>query len=144
MRASGETMKLTEDDFIILPEDTTGKIHAKLSRMKEILDKYEKARLCDDLCKILMNHVGEDGDNEGAIECLNRISEKARKWDNLRDDVSGNYPEFEQNQKLRERVESQIKFRLQRLPTSDSITIILQKLLIMSLIFLSFSKYVWM
>jgi len=48
---------------------------------QQILDDYEKARLCDELCKILMNHCGEDGDNEGAVETLNRISKKARKYE---------------------------------------------------------------
>jgi len=99
-------MKPTEDDFIILPEDTTGKIHVKLSQMKEILDDYEKARLCDDLVKILMNHCGEDGDNEGAVETLNRISEKARKWD---EDEKRDVQTPKEDKKLRELIEKFIE-----------------------------------
>lgn len=44
---------------------------------------FEKARLCDELCKILMNHCGEDGDNEGAVETLTRIVDKARTLSKL-------------------------------------------------------------
>jgi len=49
----------------------------------ELKEVKEKASLCDDLCKILLDHVGEDGDNEGAVDCLNRLSGKARKWDKI-------------------------------------------------------------
>jgi len=83
----------------------------------QILDDYEKARLCDELTKILMNHCGEDGDNEGAVETLNRISKKARihdKWlDKNNSDYNGMFEsvtqENKQLRKLRELVEKRIK-----------------------------------
>lgn len=65
---------------------------------KQILDDYEyreyynekyveelkeKADLHDQLIKILIQHCGEDGDNEGAVKTLNRIIEKAEKWDKI-------------------------------------------------------------
>jgi len=77
---------------------------------KQILDDYEKARLCDGLTKILMNHCGEDGDNEGAVDTLNRISEKVKKFDIITtegfstDTVREEIKIHKQNQKLREQI----------------------------------------
>ena len=80
--------------------------------MKLTKDDYEKSSLCDELLKILMNHCGEDGDNEGAVETLNRISEKARKWDLLENAKTHEaLVEYPQLKKLRELIEKQLKFR---------------------------------
>lgn len=35
--------------------------------------KINKEKLCDELVAILSEHCGEHGDNEGAVETLNRI-----------------------------------------------------------------------
>ncbi len=46
-----------------------------------LTELQEKADLHDQLIKILIQHCGEDGDNEGAVDTLKRIIEKAEKWD---------------------------------------------------------------
>lgn len=102
-------MKLIEDEKILSKliseiTDDPPIINIGTPAFKQILDDHEKARLCDELCKILINHCGEDGDNEGAVDTLNRISEKARKWDS--------WPEVREilrNQKLRELIEKKIR-----------------------------------
>jgi pantoate kinase len=43
----------------------------------------EKAELETQLVRILINHCGEEGDNEGAVETLQRIIKKAELYDRL-------------------------------------------------------------
>jgi len=40
---------------------------------QRILKNQEDAELCSKLVKILSNHCGEEGDNEGAVETLERL-----------------------------------------------------------------------
>lgn len=65
------------------------------------------------LVKILSNHCGEDGDNEGAIATLERIIRKAKAWDNSIYKVIS-----EENKRLHEQI-SQLK---KHLVTVDDIT----------------------
>jgi len=77
-------MKLTKDDLGINQDDwncyTIGYSNKK-KRMEQItsqiLRNQEDADLCEKLTKILMNHCGETGENEGAVETLERIIEDA-------------------------------------------------------------------
>ena len=70
---------------------------------QQILSNQEKAELETQLVKILSNHCGEDGDNEGAVETLERIIKKAEKWDFYLEKGSASEAFLEQeNKKLKE------------------------------------------
>jgi hypothetical protein len=72
---------LTEDDFIE-SGDLTKSDHWKIDKkiVEQIIVNQEDSILCQQLIKILVNHCGETGENEGAVETLNRIIEDADKW----------------------------------------------------------------
>ncbi len=50
--------------------------HDKINKQNQ-----EDAELCQQLIKILSNHCGETGNNEGAVETLNRIIEDAEMFE---------------------------------------------------------------
>jgi len=79
-------MKLTKDDLGSVFESYCNEYpHAfiKFEQTPEIIEailkNQEEAELCQQLIKILINHCGETGKNEGAVETLNRIIEDAEK-----------------------------------------------------------------
>jgi len=49
----------------------------------QIIVNQEDSILCQQLIKILVQHCGETGENEGAVETLNRIIENAEAYNNL-------------------------------------------------------------
>lgn len=111
-----EFIDLCIDNYKNGGHSTTKEQEHRYYKLKhQFQDDHEKARLCDGLTKILMNHCGEDGDNEGAVDTLNRISEKARKWDFYYWIIEKINAEFvnaevyfkqvDENQKLRELIE---------------------------------------
>jgi len=64
----------------------------KIDEMYIKLGQYKQdAELCKHLVKILSNHCGETGKNEGAVDTLKRKLEDAEKWNTSDDMLIRNY-----------------------------------------------------
>ena len=61
-------MRLSDSDFEYLD-----RIGCSKERLDIIRDNHKSSELCRELVNIIIDHCGETGENEGAIETLNRI-----------------------------------------------------------------------
>ena len=58
-------------------------VHGEYVTKEQVLKNQEDAELCQKLIKILINHCGETGENEGAVETLKRKLEDAEKLERV-------------------------------------------------------------
>ena len=56
--------------------------------------------LLQQIVKILSNHCGETGENEGAVQTLNRIIEDAEKWNKLDSMITGGLTELKNDHEI--------------------------------------------
>jgi len=77
-------IEIKDKTFITFADtDSCDTISCKVKYKLQILQDHEDAKLEKQVEKTLMNYCGENGENEGLIECLNRKLEDAKKYREL-------------------------------------------------------------